>query len=510
MHSQTPNQPLPNENTPPSRPDKHVLVTILQVCSLAFCELATDFNCSAAHDPPHPRGQQTLVSPTAHTHHRLRPHLHTTFRLRYPLLKLDLPLLHLSQLAPRGLSGRHHPPHLRTPLPHTGLTRRPVRVQPVCRGRRTGASEFIAEQVRRLRSCAFEARLGLYRGHGHGGVRERGGSVSGCSLVRSELTRLHCCQVSPIHTPDTLYISHTGVPSVPVVPGAPKGLAREIKSVHAVEHDLSSASAWFDMSWTREVSRFGQRMAQVGKGVSRAIWKAMTRRRGASYGDENESVNEDGKAVAVRAKPTEVQDVRDVYARFLLGQATLSDDDDDEFRLEEEGESDSQSESDEDGEGDSEVGEDADADISAPALYVDLARRSLPPRSRSSSPTATSSALTSVLIAHLTSPARSAPLTRRRYTQISGPDPHIAWLTHCRAATEAGARTNAIGADDDDPRRNCVVCTVEPRSVICWPCRCLALCDDCRSNLASRMGAGKHQCPCCRRSVEGYSRIFIP
>ena len=30
--------------------------------------------------------------------------------------------------------------------------------------------------------------------------------------------------------------------------------------------------------------------------------------------------------------------------------------------------------------------------------------------------------------------------------------------------------------------------------------RCLALCDDCRENLASRQSASKHSCPCCRRA----------
>jgi hypothetical protein len=29
--------------------------------------------------------------------------------------------------------------------------------------------------------------------------------------------------------------------------------------------------------------------------------------------------------------------------------------------------------------------------------------------------------------------------------------------------------------------------------------RCLALCDDCRENLASRSSSAKHKCPCCRQ-----------
>ncbi|KAH9180438.1 hypothetical protein EDB89DRAFT_2110552 [Lactarius sanguifluus] len=61
-----------------------------------------------------------------------------------------------------------------------------------------------------------------------------------------------------------------------------------------------------------------------------------------------------------------------------------------------------------------------------------------------------------------------------------------------------------------ESRRNCVICTAEERQIICWPCRCLALCDDCRQNLASRLSASKHTCPCCRQPVEGFSKIYVP
>lgn len=297
--------------------------------------------------------------------------------------------------------------------------------------------------------------------------------------------------------------------------------------MHALEHDLGSTSAWFDVRWTREVGAFAQRMADLGKGVWGVLWRRWRKWRGQCGGEGGEV------AVVTRQRETEDaierigqgdrarwdgEDVEMVYARYLMGQAVLSDDEDDEFRFEEVDDSGSGSESEEEGSGkEGESNDDEDADISAPALYADLARRSLPPRSRhntrSPSPTpfpststGTSSALTPMLIAHLTSPARSAPLTRHRYTQLSRPnhspfpDPASAWLqAQTTSRTRNPSHSGAIGSSDDDPRRNCVVCTVEARSVICWPCRCLALCDDCRSNLASRMGAGKHQCPCCRR-----------
>jgi hypothetical protein len=52
---------------------------------------------------------------------------------------------------------------------------------------------------------------------------------------------------------------------------------------------------------------------------------------------------------------------------------------------------------------------------------------------------------------------------------------------------------------DDDRRKCCVVCTVEPRDTIFWPCRCLAVCNECRENLAERLSVKEHMCPCCRK-----------
>ncbi|KAF7365409.1 RING-type domain-containing protein [Mycena venus] len=44
----------------------------------------------------------------------------------------------------------------------------------------------------------------------------------------------------------------------------------------------------------------------------------------------------------------------------------------------------------------------------------------------------------------------------------------------------------------DELRRNCVICTCDPREIICWPCRCLSMCDGCREVLASKSSASKH------------------
>lgn len=66
-------------------------------------------------------------------------------------------------------------------------------------------------------------------------------------------------------------------------------------------------------------------------------------------------------------------------------------------------------------------------------------------------------------------------------------------------------REGAEGMGEGGPQ--CVVCQSSPRSIIIWPCRCLCVCDACRVSLA--MG-NFEKCVCCRSSVEGFSRIFVP
>ncbi|KAE8265798.1 hypothetical protein A4X09_0g6525 [Tilletia walkeri] len=91
-----------------------------------------------------------------------------------------------------------------------------------------------------------------------------------------------------------------------------------------------------------------------------------------------------------------------------------------------------------------------------------------------------------------------------------------------RALGEGGPGAAAVvqgGAGDDEQRaewererqRLCVICQTENRTILIWPCRCLALCEECRDNLASRPVPGKSQtCPCCRTPVAGFSRLFLP
>ncbi|KIW87938.1 uncharacterized protein Z519_11523 [Cladophialophora bantiana CBS 173.52] len=53
----------------------------------------------------------------------------------------------------------------------------------------------------------------------------------------------------------------------------------------------------------------------------------------------------------------------------------------------------------------------------------------------------------------------------------------------------------------------CVVCQNAPRTIIAWPCRCLCVCEDCRVSLAwNNFGS----CVTCRRTVQGFVRLYVP
>ncbi|KAK6202978.1 uncharacterized protein RJT21DRAFT_23617 [Scheffersomyces amazonensis] len=56
-------------------------------------------------------------------------------------------------------------------------------------------------------------------------------------------------------------------------------------------------------------------------------------------------------------------------------------------------------------------------------------------------------------------------------------------------------------------RLDCVICQTNTREIITWPCKCFAICESCRLSLVSK---GIEGCVCCRRQVEGVSKVFIP
>ena len=140
----------------------------------------------------------------------------------------------------------------------------------------------------------------------------------------------------------------------------------------------------------------------------------------------------------------------------------------------------------------------------------------------------------SVLLAHLQAGRHSkSPLTRRRYNALLSPSstsssslqnstqsfssPPVLALTTAiatRRRQKPDTSTSTTQWNDTSLQTSalCVVCCAEPRCIVFWPCRCLALCNDCRGELASRSTilGGSSLCPCCRAEVQGYSRIMIP
>ncbi|KAF8582297.1 hypothetical protein K439DRAFT_1635411 [Ramaria rubella] len=269
------------------------------------------------------------------------------------------------------------------------------------------------------------------------------------------------------------------------------GFGNEIKHVRAIT--ANEGDGWVDMLWLREWAKFLGGLWALLKGSWRLLLRTLRKRLGRGTNDEapvQPIVEESERPPVERTHAAE----EDLYQRFLRGEAVSDDEDDftdedanDPERLR----SPSPSPSDTETEADWGSRETA-------GLYGDIS--SFESRQDQSSPIAP------VLLAHVAS-VNSSPLTRRQYSRLIA-RPEDGWTEFINE--RRSARASLEGETVDETRRSCVVCTVEAREVICWPCRCLALCDDCRANLASRFPASKHTCPCCRRSVEGYSRIYIP
>lgn len=77
------------------------------------------------------------------------------------------------------------------------------------------------------------------------------------------------------------------------------------------------------------------------------------------------------------------------------------------------------------------------------------------------------------------------------------------------ATKPVGILDDSLACLDSDSTRRlvCVICHTNPREIITWPCKCFAICEDCRLRLLTKNMEG---CVCCRREVEGVSRIYLP
>lgn len=114
--------------------------------------------------------------------------------------------------------------------------------------------------------------------------------------------------------------------------------------------------------------------------------------------------------------------------------------------------------------------------------------------------------------------AKEGIMTRSRYRARNRKGFHEAeelldlLLTKRAREERKNTRSGQDGGDDDDEdlldaRLACVVCQVNIREIITWPCKCFAICESCRLSLMAKNMEG---CVCCRRDVEGVSRVYLP
>lgn len=261
-------------------------------------------------------------------------------------------------------------------------------------------------------------------------------------------------------------LSISGISGMAHPVGARRGLTREYKNVTA--HRPHAGELFSGALW-RELKRFGTSLWITLRGLWHWISRSKLRQ------DSTAAPTSAGLLQALSV-PNE-DDVDELYSRFLHGDQ-IPDDSDEEYEPAADGETSDASIPDNDN--------DEDGGTDALNLYSDLAT------TQDGVPSAPGP---QVLLAHLSSPSSGA-LTRRRYSRLLRQDSPAedGWDVFVEQRRQSMSTQAASSSWDADSRRNCVICTVEARSIVCWPCRCLAMCDDCRANLASRFAASQHMC----------------
>ncbi|KAJ7212287.1 hypothetical protein GGX14DRAFT_697227 [Mycena pura] len=273
-----------------------------------------------------------------------------------------------------------------------------------------------------------------------------------------------------------------------------RGLKNEVREVDvgAQVYARAFGADLVNLRWIKEAWHFLTVVWGVGRGLVGGVWRYIRSGRKA-WGGRDRAVSlrpardiTPSQVEVVEEEEGEDEDDQDeaLYGRFLR-QEEISDDENDSaaqvWDLAGNSESEDNQEQDE---------QDQELDDHETAgIYADLAGTTPAP----------------VLLAHMTRDGES-PLTRRRYGTLVGSWPRQSELPVLLPRPISRPASQPL----DETRRNCVICTSEARDIICWPCRCLSMCDGCREVLASRSSASKHRCPCCRQAVQGFSRIFIP
>lgn len=110
-----------------------------------------------------------------------------------------------------------------------------------------------------------------------------------------------------------------------------------------------------------------------------------------------------------------------------------------------------------------------------------------------------------------------AALTRSGFSKYYGEDMKLMDLIHERRVEEKGVVSSLQGddwsgssPDSEDGHADmgtCVICHVNSRQIILWPCKCFAICDRCRVALYMR---NFKTCVCCRSKVVSYSKVYVP
>lgn len=234
-----------------------------------------------------------------------------------------------------------------------------------------------------------------------------------------------------------------------------EGFANEIKNVKA---STAEGEVWIDAVWYRELVRFGVGLAKFMKGLWRLVWDGLRGKIRASDLVPPASATEETSMSQRRlVDDSEESDGQDAYARFVRGENVSDDDDDEEFDPSRGSRNGSTSST-------PSTPSEYDEGAETVGLYADLS---------SAASTSTSAPL---LLAHMTDTS-SSPLTRRRYSHLvngrSSRSPERQGIFDDWSKLISDRRST--GLEDDDglggARRNCVICTVEPRQIICWPCR---------------------------------------
>ena len=98
-------------------------------------------------------------------------------------------------------------------------------------------------------------------------------------------------------------------------------------------------------------------------------------------------------------------------------------------------------------------------------------------------------------------------MTRRQRIRNGLPTIQSHDLVHQLSSSFQVTNASQMDTGNTFSSQACVVCHSESRNIVLRPCGCLCLCDSCRQSLAFRK---YKECPCCRRFVNGYQKIFTP